>query len=355
LGGRRGRLIPVEERALAVSLIIEAVEAGARVRPACEVLQISVRTYQRWKKNTAMGDQRYAATRHIARKLSDDEREQVVRICCSPEYQDASPYAIYADLLDKGIYVASVSTMYRILRERGLLHHRGESRPGTRHAKPAELKATGPNQVWSWDITFLPTLVNGIFLYGYVLMDVWSRKIVGWEVHTEESEEHAREFFRRVAASQNVRGVHLHSDNGNPMKGTTILVLFFALGILPSYSRPRVSNDNPFSESLFKTLKYRPGYPKRFRDTDQARRWFANFVHWYNTEHRHSGIGYITPEDRHQGRTPQIMAHRNETLAAARAKYPERWPNGQMHWNEYPVVYLNPEPTTRQSLMHKTA
>lgn len=201
----------------------------------------------------------------------------------------------------------------------------------------------------------MPTLVNGIFLYGYVLMDVWSRKIVGWEVHTEESESHAQDFFRRMAATQNVRGVHLHSDNGNPMKGATILVLFFALGILPSYSRPRVSNDNPFSESLFKTLKYRPGYPKRFRDTEHARRWFADFVHWYNTEHRHSGIGYMTPEDRHNGRTPKIMAHRNAVLTAARQKHPERWPNGQMNWDEYPVVYLNPEPTTRQSLMRKTA
>lgn len=338
-----------------MELIQEAVEAGARVRPACEVLQISVRTYQRWKKNAASCDQRATATRVIAGRLSDDDREQVVRICCSPEYQNASPRAIYADLLDKGIYIASASTMYRILRERGLLHHRGETRPGIRHAKPAELKATGPNQVWSWDITYLPTFINGIFLYAYVLMDVWSRKIVGWEVHTEESEAHARDFFRRMAASQNVRGVHLHSDNGNPMKGTTILVLFFALGILPSYSRPRVSNDNAFSESLFKTLKYRPGYPKRFRDTEHARTWFADFVHWYNTEHRHSGIGYITPEDRHRGKAPQIMAHRNEVLAAARAKHPERWPNGQMRWNEYPVVYLNPEPTTRQSLMHKTA
>lgn len=338
-----------------MELIQEAVEAGARVRPACEVLQISVRTYQRWKKNTACGDRRATATRTVARRLSDDEREEIVRTCCSPEYQDASPRAIYADLLDKGIYLASASTMYRILRERDLLHHRRESRPGTRHAKPAELKATGPNQVWSWDITFLPTFVNGIYLYGYVLMDVWSRKIVGWEVHTEESVAHARDFFRRVAASQNVRGVHLHSDNGSPMKGTTILVLFFTLGILPSYSRPRVSNDNPFSESLFKTLKYRPGYPKRFRDTEHARNWFADFVHWYNTEHRHSGIGYITPENRHRGKAPQIMAQRNEVLTAARAKHPERWPNGQMHWNKYPVVYLNPEPKTRQSLMHKTA
>lgn len=345
----------MEDRAVAVELIAEAVTAGARVKPACDVLEISVRTYQRWRSDGNRGDARRKATRRVARKLSEEERAQIVRICCSSEYQNASPYAIHADLLDRGIYVASVSTMYRVLRERGLLHHRGESRPARRYAKPPELKATGPNQVWSWDITYLPTLVNGIFLYAYVLMDVWSRKIVGWEIHTEESETHAQDFFRRVAASRNVRGVHLHSDNGNPMKGATILVLFFSLGILPSYSRPRVSNDNPFSESLFKTLKYRPGYPRRFRDIDHARNWFAAFVHWYNTEHRHCGIGYITPEDRHQGRAPAIMAQRNEVLTAARQTHPERWPNGQMQWQQYPVVYLNPEPTTRQCLMDKTA
>lgn len=276
-------------------------------------------------------------------------------VCCSPEYADVSPYAIYADLLDKGIYLASVSSMYRILREYGLLHHRGESRPAQRRSKPRELKATGPNQVWTWDITYLPTLVNGIFLYAYVLMDVWSRKIVGWEVHTEESEAHANEFFRRVSREQNVHGVHLHSDNGNVMKSATILVLFFSLGIIPSYSRPRVSNDNPYSESLFKTLKYRAGYPKRFQSIEQARSWFADFTNWYNTEHRHSGIGYITPENRHSGMTPEIMSYRNEVLVEARKKNPERWPRGQMLWEKYPVVYLNPDPATRDSLMWKSA
>jgi len=323
------------------------------MKPACGVLEISVRTFQRWRDGAE--DRRTATPRHIVRKLTDDERDHVAAVCCSPEYANVSPYVIYADLLDKGIYIASVSTIYRVLRERDLLHHRGESRPAQHHAKPPELEATGPNQVWSWDITYLPTFVNGIFLYAYVLMDVWSRKIVGWEIHTEESESHARDFFRRIAAAHDVEGVHLHADNGNPMKGVTILVLFFSLGILPSYSRPRVSNDNPFSESLFKTLKFRPGYPRRFKDIAHAREWFADFVHWYNTEHRHSGIGYITPNDRHEGRTPQIMSHRNDVLTAAREKHPERWPNGQMHWEENPVVYLNPDPTTRETLMRKTA
>ena len=144
-------------------------------------------------------------------------------------------------------------------------------RGARRHAKPPELKSTGPDQVWSWDITYLPTLVNGIFLYAYVLMD-------GWEIHTEESEDHARDFFRRVATSRNAHGVHLHSDNGNPMKGATILVLFFSLRILPSYSRPRISNDNPYSESLFKTLKYRPGYAPPSTNAHISQCPFPDFV-----------------------------------------------------------------------------
>jgi len=246
------------------------VEGGARTFKACEVLGIGIRTYQRWKLHPD-GDCRKCAERHVARKLSKEERDHIVQICCSPEYSNVTPYAIYADLLDKGTYLASVSTMYRFLRERGLLHHRGESRPAQRRSKPPELKATGPNQVWSWDVSCLPTRVQGIFLFAHVLMDVWSRKIVGWEIHTEECEAHAHDFFRRVAAEHEVSGVHLHSDNGNAMKGVTVLVLFFSLGIIPSYSRPRVSNDNAFSEALFKTLKYTPGYPKRFMHIGHAR------------------------------------------------------------------------------------
>lgn len=333
---------------------MEARIAGARLKPACEVLGIGLRTFQRWRDGDVR-DGRKSAPRRIVRKLSDEEQNRIVETCCLPEYANVSPYVIYADLLDKGIYLASVSTMYRILRERGLLHHRGECRPAQRHAKPPQLEAAGPNQVWSWDITSLPTLVNGIFLYAYALMEVWSRKIVGWEVHSEESEAHARDFFRRVAVAYNVDGVHLHADNGTEMKGLTILALFFSLGILPSYSRPRVSDDNPFSESLFKTVKYRPGYPRRFTDIHHARRWFADFVHWYNTEHRHCGIGYITPNARHEGRTPQIMSRGNEVLTEARQAYPERWPNGQMHWQEHPVAYLNQDPTTRESIMRKPA
>jgi transposase InsO family protein len=338
-----------------VTLIGEAVGSGARISQSCQIIGISVSTYRRWKAVEEHIDKRRGAVKRVNRKLSEAERQQILDTCCEKRFADLTPYAIYAILLDEDTYLASVSTMYRILRTHNLLHHRGESRQSARRAKPPELKATGPNQVWSWDITYLPTQVRGIFLFAYVLIDVWSRKIVGWEIHTEESEAHARDFFRRVASGQNVQGVHLHADNGNAMKGVTVLVLFFSLGIIPSFSQPRVSNDNPYSESLFKTIKYTPGYPKRFTGIDQARAWFADFVHWYNTEHRHSGIGYITPDNRHTGNVAKIMRKRNQVLTQARELNPERWPNGQMHWEEQPIVYLNPDPTTRQSLLRKTA
>jgi len=322
---------------------------------ACEMIGISVSTYGRWRCSGNQRDRRRGARKQVHRRLSEAERQRIVDVCCEDRFADLTPYAIYAILLDEGTYLASVSTMYRVLRERDLLHHRGETRHTQRRAKPPELKATGPNQVWSWDITYLPTQVRGIFLFAYVLIDVWSRKIVGWEIHTEESDTIARDFFRRVASRHHVRGVRLHADNGNAMKGMTVLVLFFSLGIIPSFSRPRVSNDNPFIESLFKTIKYRPGYPKRFDGIEHARLWFADFVNWYNTEHRHSGIGYITPEDRHVGNVVPIMRKRNDVLIEARMIHPERWPNGQRQWEEHPVVYLNPDPTTRDVLTRRTA
>lgn len=339
---------------MAIELIGDAVDSGGRRTAACEIIGISLSTLRRWE-TAGCRDKRKGAEKTACRKLCEAERQSIVDVCCEPRFRDLTPYVIYAKLLDEGRYLASVSTIYRVLRERNLVHHRGESKPQTRRSKPPELKATGPDQVYSWDITYLPTHVRGIFLYAYVLMDVWSRKIVGWEIHAEESEEVARAFFARVAASRDVHGVRLHADNGNPMKGMTILVLFFSLGIIPSYSRPRVSDDNPYSEALFKTVKYTTGYPKRFKDIEHARTWFADFTNWYNTEHLHSAIGYITPDQRHAGKAPAIMRKRNAVLTAARSANPERWPNGQQHWDEHPVVYLNPSLETREALTKRSA
>ncbi len=279
----------------------------------------------------------------------------MIDTACSERFRDCNPYEIVAILLEESIYIASPSTFYRILGQEKLLHHRGECRPATKRAAPAELKATGPNQVWCWDITYLPTIVKGMFLYAYIIIDVWSRKIVGWEIHSEESEVHARTLFQRLSIKNKLKGVRLHSDNGNPMKGATLLVTLFILGIIPSYSRPRVSDDNPYIESFFKTLKYTVGYPKRFSDLDHARSWLAGFIHWYNYKHRHSGVGYITPADRHSGIGAKIMAIRNETLLEAYEKRPERWSRKPALWVEKPVVYLNPSLDTRSRLKDKAS
>jgi len=319
---------------------------------ACEVLEISTATFYRWK-NRNEGDKRKGAAKRVVRRLSEEERERIRVVACEERFKDRTPYEIVAILLDEGTYLASVSTVYRVLRAAGLIHHRGNSRPGHKTGRPEELKATGPNQVWCWDITYLPTQVRGVFLFAYMILDVWSRKVVGWEIHAEESAALAEALFKRLAREMKLDGVRLHADNGNPMKGTTLLFTLYMLGVLPSFSRPRVSDDNAFIESFFKTLKYTPRYPGRFADIAHARSWMADFVHWYNTDHRHSGIGYITPEQRHSGKVVLIMRFRNEVLKKACENHPERWNGGPVLWSKHPVVYLNPSLETRRILKER--
>jgi putative transposase len=229
------------------------------------------------------------------------------------------------------------------------MHHRGEAHARHSSSRPPELKATGPDQVWSWDITYMKTDVSGIFLYAYMIIDIWSRAIVGWEIHGREDPELAADLFRRVAQRRNVKGVRLHADNGNAMKAATMIMMFFNLGIIPSFSRPRVSDDNPYSESFFKTMKYSVRYPHHFGGIEHARSWTADFVDWYNTEHRHSGIGYVTPQQRHEGRDLPIFETRNLTLDSARESHPERWGKRIGYHGADRVVYLNPIPEKRSA------
>ena len=339
---------------MAVELIDEAVTAGARRWKACEVLGISVRTYERWNGGDRL-DRRKGARRTVKRRLSEAEREAVSAVACSERFRDCTPYEIVAILAQEGTYVASVSTFYRILRAEGKLHHRSESRPARRRSAPPELVASGPNQVYSWDITYLKTGVSGIFLYAYLVVDVWSRKIVGWSVECQESEQLAVELFRSLVRRHNLNGVRLHADNGNPMKGATMLMTLYNLGVIPSFSRPRVSDDNPYSESLFKTLKYTAGYPKHFRDLAHAREWMAAFVDWYNTEHLHSGIGYVTPQQRHEGTAATILEARNRTLEKAYRLNPQRWSRKPKQWTAPDVVYLNPSFENKQTAKESAA
>ncbi len=332
-----------------LGLVDEAMVAGARQSEACKLIGIEPRSLQRWRER-GIGEDRRAGPKETPRnRLSEAERAQVLRIANSAEYRDLSPKQIVPRLADAGIYVASESTFYRVLREENQLVHREPSRPPTQRHRPNEYVATGPNQVWSWDITYLRSPVRGAFFYLYVVLDVWSRKVVGWTVHAEESGEHASAMIADACAREGVERdqLVLHSDNGGPMKGATLLATLQLLGIIASFSRPYVSDDNPYSEALFRTAKYRPEFPRRpFASLEDAHRWVAWFVAWYNTEHCHSAIRYVTPEQRHTGREEQILAGRRDVYEEARAKRPDRWSGNVRDWSSVPTVALNPEANT---------
>ena len=267
-------------------------------------------------------------------------------MCNEPQYAHLPPNKIVPLLADKGVYIASEATFYRVLKEAKQLAHRLNSRPRKLVGKPRALVATGPNQIYCWDITYLPTTVKGIFYYLYLVMDIYSRKIVGWQVHDRESSHLAADLMTDICLREHVGRdqIILHSDNGSPMKGATMLATLQQLGVIPSFSRPSVSNDNPYSESLFRTLKYRPEYPETpFDNLVLARDWVAGFVRWYNDEHLHSGIKFVTPSQRHTGKDVEILAQRQRIYQAAKMKHPERWSRDIKDWSLVTEVHLNPE------------
>ncbi len=332
-----------------LGLIDEAVATGARLEKACKLLGLTSRTLQRWKAAGIGDDGRAGPKGTPGNKLSEHERARIIEVANSPEYRDLSPKQIVPRLADEGIYLASESTFFRVLREAGQLVHRETSRAPTKRNRPDQHVASGPNQVWSWDITYLRSPIRGVFFYLYVVVDVWSRKIVGWTVHEEESSEHASVMIEAACAREGIDRdqLVLHSDNGAPMKGATLLATLLALGIVASFSRPRVSNDNAFSEALFRTTKYRPEYPRRpFASLEEARRWVGWFVRWYNTEHRHSAIRFVTPDERHSGRETEILANRATVYETARARHPERWAGDTRDWTPSGNVTLNPKLST---------
>ncbi len=321
-------------------LINEAVIDGARVKKACEVMDISFNTYLRWRSGKT-ADLRKGAEKTVPRKLSEEERGQFYALANSSEYRDQTPGQIVASLLEKGTYYGSESTLYRVLRTKNALLSRTESRKPQKRTKPPALFATGPNQVWSWDITWLKTDVKGVYLYAYVIIDIFSRKIVGWSIEEIESSDLARVLFRRVIRTLGVHPQFVHADNGGPMKGLSLVAFLMQLQVGLSFSRPRVSDDNPFIESFFKTVKYRVGYPKVFTSISQAREWFSRFINWYNGEHRHSGIGYVTPQQKHSGEDIQLFRLRQQTLSLAAKKHPERFVRGPRKIAPDREVWLN--------------
>ncbi|MBV5319335.1 MAG: IS3 family transposase [Chlorobium phaeobacteroides] len=324
-------------------LIEEAHENGARYSKACEVVGISLRTLQRWKRG-CLNDRRKGSKKTVPRKVSQEIREEIVAVCNEPRFRDQTPYEIVPQLLTEGRYLASESTIYRILRERDLLHHRSELRVRHRHSKPPERRATGPDQVYTWDITYMGRTIRGLYYYAYVVTDIFDKSIVGWAVHAEESETHSRALFERILKGRRISLKALHADNGHPMKGVSLMALLIDLKVAVSHSRPRTSNDNPYIESLFKTMKYHVTYPKAFETLEDARQWMGAFVNWYNTEHLHSSIGYITPEQMRTGRAAAIFEQRNATMCQAHTEYPERWRSRPVkQWSVLREVVLNPD------------
>jgi putative transposase len=347
-----------EDRANIITWIDQAQAAGARQTRACEMIGISARTLQRWRHPNNDQDARQSAAHNPPNRLSELERQRIIEITNEPAYANLSPSKIVPLLADEGRYIASESSFYRILKAQNQLQHRQQSRPARQIKKPKALTATGPNQIYSWDITYLPSEVRGLFYYLYLVMDIYSRKIVGWQVYSEESSALAADLMKDICCRENIQRqqVILHSDNGSPMKGATMLATLQELGVVPSFSRPSVSNDNPYSESLFRTLKYRPEYPeKSFEDILSARHWVQEFVVWYNDEHLHSAIGFVTPSQRHRNEDEVILENRKKVYRLAKLERPERWSGDIRKWEYIKSVHLNPEKQKTESGCKKAA
>ena len=343
MGGRRGRLIAEHDRFIAVELIVEAVNSGARKFKACELLSISTRTFNRWNSKYGLVDQRHIVKLAPANKLTDDEVKNILKISNSDEFRDLPPTQIVPKLADRGEYYACESTFYRILRAEKLLKHRHKSKP-KQQKKPKKLIATSPNQVWSWDITYLKTTITGIYFYLYMFIDIFSRKIVGWNIHKSESSTHASNLVKHICLSEDINRnqISLHSDNGSPMKGATMLMTLKELGVSASFSRPSVSDDNPFSEALFKTVKYNRFFiGEPFDSISQAFECIETIVTWYNFEHQHGSIKFVTPEQRHKLYDLDILLKRDAVYKAARERTPARWSGDTRNWQYIPSVTLN--------------
>jgi putative transposase len=327
-----------------LELVAQAEQDGACFEAACRALSLSARTVRRWKAAQGGRDGRAGPQQTPVHALTAEERAAIVATANSPEFRDLSPKQIVPRLADRGMYLASESSFYRVLRAEGLMAHREPSRP-RKNKKPNAYVATAPGQVWTWDITYLRGPTRGAFLHLYLAVDIYSRKIVAAEVHAEESMDLAASMVEWACEREGVDPARLvlHADNGGPMKGSTMLATLQRLGVVPSFSRPHVSDDNPYVEALFRTLKFRPGYPRKpFASLEEARRWVEQFVAWYNTEHLHSALRYVTPDERHEGRDGPILARRKALYTRARGRTPRRWTRGIRNWNPVGAVYLNP-------------
>ena len=344
-------MIRLEDRQALARDIHVAHTAGARFKLACEISGIELRTLQRWKAADGLirGDGRPQAAHPIpGHALSEAERAQLLAVANEPRFAAVPPARIVPMLADEGIYLASESTFSRVLKVHGQTTHRGRTKAPKAIRPPTTHIATEPRQVWCWDMTYLPAQVMGRWFHLYLILDLYSRKVVGWEVHDSDHADHAAHLVRRTALAEGIAAMDtkpvLHGDNGSTLKATTVLAMLNWLGVKPSYSRPRVSDDNAYAESLFRTAKYRPEFPaKGFADLAQARLWAVGFVHWYNVDHRHSGIRYVSPAQRHAGDDHAILTARHDLYRSARKLNPARWSGDTRNWTPIGAVTLNPE------------
>ena len=296
------------------------------IKPACKALEVSRAGFYRTQTLKATPSVEPHKRPSPQRALSSDERQGVIDILHTDRFVDKAPYEVYATLLDEGQYHCSIRTMYRILNDNKEVKERRNQLSHPVYQKP-ELLATAPNQVWSWDITKLLGPVKWTYFYLYVIMDIFSRYVVGWMIALAESAVLAERLIGETCAKQNIEKgqLTLHADRGSSMKSKPLALLLSDLGVTKTHSRPYTSDDNPYSEAQFKTLKYRPDFPERFGSIEDSRSFCQNFFPWYNKEHRHTGIGLLTPETLHYGLAKEIQMARGEILRAAYELHPERF------------------------------
>ena len=319
----------------------EALTTYVGVKPACAALRVARATFYR-RRRPSTGHQQPRPT--PARALSEKERDKVFNTLCSERFVDRSPAEVVATLLDEDVYLCSERTMYRVLASQVPVRERRAQRSHPEYQKP-ELMATGPGQVWSWDVTRLLGPRKWSYFYLCVIMDIFSRYIVGWMVADRESSALAGRLIQQSCLKHGVqpRVLTLHSDRGAPMTSQCTAQLLADLGVTRSLSRPQVSDDNPFSEAQFKTLKYHPSFPGRFEDQGQAKTFCRSFFRWYNAEHRHGGISMLTPEQVHFGNADQVIAGREAVLREAWAAHPDRFVSGEPKPKPLPeAVWINP-------------
>lgn len=316
---------------------------------ACDALSLSRASLYRSRRPPPLASTVTRVRAPSPRRLGDLERQHLLNTIHLPEFVDQPPTEIYAALLGRGIYLASIRTMYRVLAAVGETIERRNQRPAQAHTKPS-LTATAPNQVWTWDITKLATHEKGVFLMAYVIIDLFSRFVVGWMVATKECKHLAAQLFAETIARHGIEpGLQVHSDRGSAMKSDTLAQLLASLGATRSFSRPRVSDDNAFSEAQFKTLKYQPDYPGRFDGLLHGSAWLQDFFGWHNDEHHHTSLALFTPADVFHGRVESVRATRQAALDIAYAAHPERFSHGPPSVAlPPPAVHINP--TTAEAL-----